>query len=116
MFIVHFIVCLMHLMNSVFFCFSKLSKAFPDEGLDHFLPQSAELDPRFEPHSHLRICSYVLFFFSVGAEVEFVNLEVFSGLPVLNISHICRADVGVSEPCSAHVSASCTVSSLCLAG
>ncbi|XP_056908284.1 zinc finger CCHC domain-containing protein 14 isoform X2 [Takifugu flavidus] len=25
---------------------SQLSKAFPDEGLDHFLPQSAELDPR----------------------------------------------------------------------
>lgn len=54
----------------------------------------------------------VLFFFSVGAEVEFMNLDVFSGLPVLNISHICRADVGVSEPCSAHIFASCTVSSL----
>lgn len=97
-----------------FFYFSKLSKAFPDEGLDHFLPQSAELDPRFDPHPRLRICSYAFFFFSAGAEVEFMNLAVSSGLPVLNISHICRADVGVSEPCSAHIFASRTVSSLCV--
>lgn len=80
MLIVDFVVCLMPPVSyecSVFFNFSKLSKAFPDEGLDHFLPQSAELDPRFDPHPHLRTYSYAFFFFSAGAEVEFMNLAVF---------------------------------------
>lgn len=42
-------VLLSHDICLFFFTFSKLSTAFPDEGLDQFLPQSAELDPRLAP-------------------------------------------------------------------